>query len=322
MLNFKLTIMKLNIKNSILVLCIILFAISCEKDDEVEMQQEDVLEMLQAPENLVGSTDFALKIELNWDVVMGAISYQVYRKDATADTSIEFELIGESEVNSYIDLDVESNSEYQYFVRAYNGLDSDSSDIVFASTRFITAEEAFDVLAEYTGGIAYESPNAAHVSDRILTVIENHVEVASDLVFLIDNTGSMADDIHNVRTNLTEIIDALPPSVRVGVAEYGDNNVDEVWFEYLPLSTDYSEVVNYINNITTTSGGDVPESVYDGIYETIEVMDWLSGGRRVIVVIGDAPPLEGDLTNHTLSEVINFANSESVSANLYPILVY
>jgi hypothetical protein len=306
--------MKLKIKNSLLFLLIVLLTISCEKDDE--------LEMLKAPVNLMGSTDFALKVELNWDIVAGAISYQIYRKDALANESVEFELIGESDVNNYIDLDVESDSEYQYFVKAYNGIDGDSSGIGFASTIFITTEEAFDVLAEYTGGIAYETPSASQLSSVILTIINNHVRESSDLVFLIDNTGSMADDIVNIQLNLTDIINALPPSVRVGVAEYGDNNIDVEWFDYISLSSSYDNAINYINTITPTSGGDTPESVYDGIHETIQVMNWLSESQRIVIVIGDAPPLEGDLTNHTLSEVIDFANSEGVLANLYPILVY
>lgn len=305
--------MNLKIKITLHFLFVVLLTVSCGKDDGPRT--------LTAPENVIGSTDFALKVELSWDTVDGAISYQIYRKDAFEDENVEFELIGESEVNNYIDLGVESNSEYRYFVIAYNGIDGDSSDIAFASTKFITAEEAFDVLAEYTGGVAYETLSASQLSNVILTLIDNHAEVSADLVFLIDNTGSMEDDIANIQSNLTNIINSLPSNVRVGVAEYGDNNVDVDWFDYISLSSTYENAINYINNIIPTSGDDIPESVYDGIYETIGVMNWLSDSQRIIIVIGDAPPLEGNRTNHTLSEVVNFANSEGISANLYPILI-
>lgn len=308
--------MKHKIKNSILKALIILLTISCSKDEESE-----ILQVLEAPANLVGSDDFALKVELNWDAVPGTLSYSIYRKDISEEDNSDFALIGAYEENHYVDLEVESNEEYQYYVKAMNGMESEPSNTATASTREITTEETFDVLAEYTGGVAYETPSASQLSDVILTIIENHVETASDLVFLIDNTGSMSDDIENIQMNLTAIINALPPSVRVGVAEYGDNNVDDDWYDAIPLSLDYDSTIDYINNILTTSGGDIPESVYDGIYETIDVMNWSSLARRIIVVIGDAPPLEGDLTNHTLSEVINYANEENVSANMYPILV-
>lgn len=278
--------------------------------------------ILPAPDNLRASDDYALTIELDWDAVPEAESYKVFRRDyfASSDSLIE---IGETETPFYTDLGVESNTSYEYSVSAYNGVLGISSDTVVGSTRYITTEEAFDVLAEFTNGESYESPSAYQLSEVIQSVIGDQAQASADLVFLIDNTGSMSDDIYYIQYNLNEIIDALPSGVRVGVAEYGDNNVDPYdWYQSTPLTADLEKVKDYINNIRTSSGGDEPESVYDGLYQTIDAMNWTSSVQKMIIVIGDAPPLEGYLSMHTLKEVIEKANEADIVANLYPILVY
>ena len=283
---------------------------------------EDEPTVLPAPQNLQASDDSALTIALSWNAVSGAEAYKIFRRDYTtsADSMME---IAETKETVFTDLEVESNSYYEYSVAAYNGIMGIPSDTILGSTKFVTAEEAFDVLAEFTDGKAYESTSVYELSDVILTVIGEQAQASGDLVFLIDNTGSMSDDIYIIQTNLNDIIDALPEGVRVGVAEYGDNNVDPYdWYDSTPLTTGLETVKTYINNITTTSGGDTPESVYDGLYKAIEEMNWSSTVKKMIIVIGDAPPLEGSYTNYTLKNVVDKAKESGIVTNLYPILVY
>ncbi|MGD1891895.1 MAG: VWA domain-containing protein [Cyclobacteriaceae bacterium] len=287
--------------------------------------EDDGPSMLPAPANLRASDDYALTIELDWDEVAGAESYKIFRREyLSVDDSLAE--VGQSEMAFFIDLDVESNTSYEYYVSAYNGVTGTPSDTVIGTTRRVTTEEAFDVLAEFTGGESYESSSVYELSDVIQSVIGDQAQASADLVFLIDNTGSMSDDIYQIQINLNEIIDALPSGVRVGVAEYGDNNEEPFnWYESTPLTTNLDFVKEYINAIQVSRGGDLPESVYDGLNRTIDEMNWSSSVQKMIIVIGDAPPLEGIYSNHTLKEVVdkaNEANEANIVTNLYPILVY
>jgi hypothetical protein len=186
----------------------------------------------------------------------------------------------------------------------------------------ITVEEAFDSLAESTGGLRYDANSASEVPDIIIDVIEENALVGSDIVFLIDNTGSMSDDIAKVKAGLNNIIANLPNNVRIAAATYNDLNVEPSnWYDWTDLTSSYYSVENFINNIDVFSGGDDPESVYDGIYLTVDYMTWSSSSKRIIIVIGDAPPLEGDLTIYNFGQVVAKCKSMSIDVNLYPILI-
>ena len=106
----------------------------------------------------------------------------------------------------------------------------------------------------------------------------------------------------------------------VGAAFYRDNNVDTDWYGYSPLSFDLNQTKGYVNMFSAMGGGDTPESVYDGIYNIINDIAWRPSSKRIVIVIGDAAPLTGSGTTHSLSDVVALCTGTSVQANLYPIL--
>ncbi len=283
-------------------------------DQDIRLQLEF---SLVPPENINADAE-SITVTLTWDVVESATSYNIYRKETTSTT---FELVGNASTNTYKDL-VESGTSYEYVITSVVGTtETEFSETIFVTTPSVTTAEAFETLAEFTGGEAYSSSSSSVLSTVIQDVILEHAVPSADLVFLIDKTGSMSDDISNVRTNLDAIINSLPASVRLGVAEYGDANVTPTdWFDFTPLSTDYTASRSFINAISPGGGGDIPESVYDGIVRTIESMNFLAT-KKMIIVIGDAPPLEGSRTTNSLTDVIDKANEAGVVTNIYPIIV-
>ena len=63
------------------------------------------------------------------------------------------------------------------------------------------------------------------------------------------------------------------------------------------------------------------ESVNDAIVKTIDEMNWTTGRRRMILLIGDAPSLEPPLSTYTLSQVIGRAVNAEVTMNFYPVII-
>lgn len=156
-----------------------------------------------------------------------------------------------------------------------------------------------------------------------------------DLIFLIDTTGSMADDIDNVKSSASEIVGAIDSKnydYRVSVAEYRDlpsygSSGDYVYKLACPFSNDKDEIIEAINSLTVDGGGDIPESVYSGLVYamTDENKDlsnsdnygWRQGVTKQIILMGDAPahdpePWEG---GYTLDDVVYW------SENIDPIIV-
>lgn len=187
----------------------------------------------------------------------------------------------------------------------------------------LSTEEVFNVLGDLSGGEYSEVYSAAQVPETIIEIIQSNAGEKADIVFLIDDTGSMSNDISAVRSALSEIISTLPNDAYLGAATYGDNTVITDWYDWSDLSADFSKAEDFIRNISTSSGGDTPESVYDGIYETVDKMSWRNNSKaRMVIVIGDAPPhREESLTNHSLQDVIDLCLSNSIDTNLFPILI-
>lgn len=183
------------------------------------------------------------------------------------------------------------------------------------------AEVAFRRLAVLSGMKLRRASSARYVDDRILEILRGQPIQNADIVFLVDKTGSMKDDIHAVRAALHPIITELSRNkVRLGVATYGDRYADGArWYGALDLSRNYRQARRYINSIRTTGGGDTPESVYDALVRTMQQMSWRSKTNRIIILMGDAPPLTGRRTQFNELDVRQA--SRTFRIQFHPILI-
>ena len=96
-----------------------------------------------------------------------------------------------------------------------------------------------------------------------------------DIVFVIDSTGSMSDEISNVRNNLNtfaESLDSSNISYRISVIEYKDITVYEEAHSTKLLThdgnvwmTDPEDVSDVLSSISITGGGDENETVVDAL---------------------------------------------------------
>lgn len=201
----------------------------------------------------------------------------------------------------------------------------DEEVVVAPDDTTLTIDEIYEVLGDLTGGESTEVSGAGQVPDAIMDIISGNAKSNSDIVFLIDETGSMSDDIAAVKAALNDIIDEIPSNARMGAATYTDNNYHNDWYLWNDLSTDHTDAAAFIQGITIgfTSGGDEPESVYDAIYETANKMSWNNNSdSHFIIVIGDAnPQIDEDKTDHSLQDVIDICRSNNIDANLFPILI-
>jgi hypothetical protein len=117
-----------------------------------------------------------------------------------------------------------------------------------------------------------------------------------DLVFLVDETGSMGPYIEAVKRRLLEIIDALRAaplcrSLRLGLVSYRDHPPQDSTFasRVVPLTADIKAIRRGVERMEAAGGGDGPESVTDGLYDLVR-LDWRPRAARVVVWVGDAPP--------------------------------
>lgn len=117
-----------------------------------------------------------------------------------------------------------------------------------------------------------------------------------DVVFAIDSTGSMGDEIQTVKEKIKniawEIKKGKPsPDVRFGLVVYRDKD-DEYVVKSFPFSRDIKRFSMLINTIQAGGGGDKLESVNEALDVAVNKTQWESGQnvQKLLFLIGDAGP--------------------------------
>ncbi|KAK6497312.1 hypothetical protein TWF506_004785 [Arthrobotrys conoides] len=117
---------------------------------------------------------------------------------------------------------------------------------------------------------------------------------STDLLFLIDTTGSMQPYIEAVKKNVKGIINDISTEfqrdadIRIAVVGYKDHS-DEMNIQFLDFTSSYARVRLFLNNLEACGGGaDAPEDVLGGVNQALKAA-W-KHRVRCIIHIGDAPP--------------------------------
>lgn len=157
----------------------------------------------------------------------------------------------------------------------------------------------FADIARLTGGQMVWSRGPETLVDDVTDSLARVESKTVDVVFAIDATGSMKDDIQKMRD---EWIPLLEQSLgeyddwRIGLLlyrDYGDSfdyrGLPVRWFGF---TRDLDEFARNLNAFTIrgNEGGDTPEAVYEALSASIEWYDWRSDAEKKIILIGDAEP--------------------------------
>lgn len=116
-----------------------------------------------------------------------------------------------------------------------------------------------------------------------------------DLVFLVDATGSMDDEIGKLKATLQTIateVAQLPaqPELCFALVAYRDKQDD-----FLLRSHDFTNNLNafqgVLNNLQASGGGDYPEAMSEALHHTVHQLSWRgNGATRMVFLLADAPP--------------------------------
>jgi Mg-chelatase subunit ChlD len=116
-----------------------------------------------------------------------------------------------------------------------------------------------------------------------------------DLVFLIDATGSMGDEIGKLKASLRSIaneVARLPsrPDICFGLVAYRDRG-DEFLVRRHDFTNDLSAFQSVLDALQANAGGDYPEAMNEALHETVHRLSWRgTGATRMVVLLADAPP--------------------------------
>ena len=117
-----------------------------------------------------------------------------------------------------------------------------------------------------------------------------------DLALVVDTTGSMGNLIRTAKSTMTSTLETLSQGalvdLHVGVVEYRDHPPQDTALltRVHVLTGEMTRVQRTISALTADGGGDEPEAVLDGIAAACREIKWRTHSRRLLFLIGDAPP--------------------------------
>lgn len=137
-----------------------------------------------------------------------------------------------------------------------------------------------------------------------------------DIVFAVDATGSMKDDIYTVRENIQRIANSVEKkakSYRMALVTYKDHPEGGGWAGDYPsrleldFTSDVSALEAQLDKIGASGGGDIQETVLSGVMEGLK-LNWRPGVRKTMIVLGDAPGKDPEpVTNYTAASAAKLA---------------
>ena len=176
-------------------------------------------------------------------------------------------------------------------------------------------EQQLILLIEYEGETAAHELKKADEGRTIDITLQAKAQRSSevDIMFMIDTTGSMSDELSYIQAELTYIIEEVQKAnensldIRISTNFYRDTEDDYICrtFEF---TSDIAQAITQINAQYANGGGDYPEAVERALYEGISNHDWNENARaRIMFLILDAPP-------HLNSEVLEVIKEQTIAA--------
>jgi Mg-chelatase subunit ChlD len=153
-------------------------------------------------------------------------------------------------------------------------------------------EEAFIEIARQANGDFIYASNPSDLIDIIENLLEREKGRSIDIVICLDTTGSMGRYIDSVRRMLIPMMRKTLSAAadwRIGMVLYRDYPPDSYITKIIPFTKDFSFFQRNLNAIVTWGGGDVPEAVYEALYDGADKFPW-AAESRLLVLAGDAPP--------------------------------
>ena len=139
-----------------------------------------------------------------------------------------------------------------------------------------------------------------------------------DVVFAVDTTGSMGGLLDGAKRTVWSIathIRKTDPNanLRIGLVAYKDIG-DEYVTRPFSLTTDLDAVFTELTTYQASGGGDTPENVDAALDDSLHKMQWRTGAKKLVFLVGDAPPASrGDVP--TFDQLAREAANKGITIN-------
>lgn len=144
-----------------------------------------------------------------------------------------------------------------------------------------------------------------------------------DVMFVVDATGSMGDEINYLKAELLDIINNVQKQDPSLVINLGSVFYRDKGDEYVTRKSDFSknlqQTIDFIGKQDAGGGGDYEEAVEAALNEAITKCAWSSEARtRILFMVLDAPPHGDSTVVAQLHQLMNTAAQKGI--RIIPIM--
>ncbi|MDF1501189.1 MAG: VWA domain-containing protein [Anaerolineales bacterium] len=200
---------------------------------------------------------------------------------------------------------------------------ADGRALFFPAAHHALKGGRFELRASKDGEIASLTlDDSLHERTLVLNARSTGSPVRLDVLFLIDATGSMSDEIQQLKDNMirvSERIDAFGtrPDVRFGMTIYRDRG-DLFTSRTFDFTPDLEEFTAALDEVVAEGGGDYPESLNEGLHDAITLPEWrVTETISLVFLIADAPPHLDYPQDHDYAEDVFTAVERGIK--IFPI---
>ncbi len=197
-------------------------------------------------------------------------------------------------------------------IRKENGLPASQRALTIRSnnqvvTRMLTTADgtvrfhpsAYDASGPFTVDVD-GTPQRFTAGNNVDIVISDQVAVRENIpievLFLLDTTGSMGDEIDQLKTTIDSVVQRLNElpgtgEVRLAMTLYRDQGD-----AYVTANYDFTNNINSFRKalaqVTADGGGDVPEALDEAFADALTKPNWSTPGKAIqlVFLVADAPP--------------------------------
>ncbi len=155
----------------------------------------------------------------------------------------------------------------------------------------------------------------------VLEGVEHDGAVRLDVLFLVDATGSMGDEIERLKANMVGVAEKISasdakPDVRFALTSYRDTTDDYV-ARTVDFTADVGSFVESLRGLVADGGGDTPEALNEAFAQAVSEPRWRTDDDvvRLVFLIADAPPHIGRGTSY----VESIRAAAGIGVRVFPI---
>jgi len=187
---------------------------------------------------------------------------------------------------------------------------TDSEGMAYVYYNLDHEEKKADIIRIGDTEYALEEKDKDGTVHLVLKSYEEPEEKTLDLLFMVDTTGSMSDELEFLKLELQDVIRRVAEEyegirIRLSVNFYRDRE-DAYVVRDFPFTEDIDEALSRLRVQYSDGGGDYPEAVDEAFENAVKGHEWSEDSVKLLFFVLDAPPHSDrngtvDLMGSTLS---------------------